>query len=149
MPTTSIRSVVYAGTLLCVSLPAYAQDPVLAPPIAATDSSPAAAALHGRALADQRGMGGRFGGGLAAGLTLGIFGAGMVYIIAGSDDAYLAPTDALRLSGANPTYSLAFQQGYSERLKARRKSSALKGGLLGTLALVTLIVVSNASSGGN
>ena len=112
----------------------------------AADSTASAAVLHGRAAADRRSLGGRFAGGLASGLLLGLIGTGITYAIAGSDDASLSAAEAAQLASANPVYSLAFQQGYTERLKARRKSSALTGGLLGTAAIVTIVLVANSSN---
>jgi hypothetical protein len=133
--------------LVLGAMPAYAQDPAPAPQPVVTDSSPAAAVLQGRAVAERRGMSGRFAGGFASGLLLGLIGTGITYAIAGSDDTALPALEAARLSSANPNYSLAYQQGYSERLKSRRRSSALTGGLLGTLTFVVIYV--SATSGSN
>lgn len=130
------------ATLVLAASPAYAQDPppAPAPAPAAVDSSSAAGVLQGRALANRQGMGPRFFGGYASGFFLGFLGAGIAYLVAGSDDTPVPPPEATQLSTATPTYSLAYQQGYAERLKARRRSSALKGGLLGTLTITVLIV---------
>ena len=133
------------ATLVVGAIPAYAQDPAPTAQPVAVDSSPAAAVLHGRALAERRGMGGRFAGGFASGVLLGLIGTGITYVIAGSDDTSLPAMEAARLSATNPTYSLSYQQGYSERLKSRRRSSALTGGLLGTLTFVVIYV--SATSG--
>jgi hypothetical protein len=142
---TNTWAVTLCVLLVLGALPAYAQDPAAAPPPSPTDSSAAAAVLHLRALAETRGTGGRFAGGFASGLLLGLIGTGIVYAIAGSDDTSIPALEATRLSTASPTYSLAFQQGYSERLKSRRRSSALTGGLLGTLTVVVIYV--SATSG--
>jgi len=139
------RAATLCALLVLGARPAYAQAPAAAPQPSATDSSAAAAVLQGRALAETRGTGGRFAGGFVSGVLLGLIGTGIVYAIAGSDDTSVPALDAARLSTANPTYSLSFQQGYSERLKARRKSSALTGGLLGTLTFVVIYV--SATSG--
>lgn len=129
------------------ALALHGQEPTPpAPTAAATDSSPSAAVLHGRAAAERRGTGGRFVGGFASGLLLGLIGTGITYAIAGSDDASLPAMEAAKLTTAHPNYSLAYQQGYAERLKAKRKSSALTGGLLGTL---TVVVVYVAATSGN
>jgi len=37
-------------------------------------------------------------------------------------------------------YQLAFRQGSEERVRSRRESAALRGGLLGTAAIVLIIV---------
>jgi hypothetical protein len=139
------RTGALCATLVVGAIPAYAQDPAPAPPPVVADSSAAAAVLHGRALAERRGMGGRFAGGFASGILLGLIGTGITYAIAGSDDTSLPALEAARLSTTNPAYSLAYQQGYSERLKSRRRSSALTGGLLGTLTFVVIYV--SATSG--
>lgn len=143
MPAPSLvrTATVCVGLALAPAFPARGQDPAAAAPApAVTDSSPAAAVLQGRALADRQGMGGRFVGGFASGFLLGLIGTGITYVIAGSDATTLPAAESARLNAANPTYSLSFQEGYAERLKARRRSSALTGGLLGTLAIVTIYV---------
>lgn len=130
-----------------VPIALLAQAPVAPPATPVTvDSSPAAAVLHGRLAAERRSMGGRFAGGFASGLFLAFFGMGMTYVIAGSDDACPPVWDAPQLATTSPTYELAFRQGYAERLKSRRRSSALKGGILGTLAVVVLVVASASNN---
>jgi heme/copper-type cytochrome/quinol oxidase subunit 3 len=131
------RAAVLVPLLAVFAFAVHAQEPI--PPAAATvtptDSSPAAALLHGRAAAERRSTGRRFTGGFVSGLLLGFLGTGITYIKAGNDDAPLPAMETARLASASPTYSLAYQLGYADRLKAKRKSSALKGGLLGTLIL--------------
>ena len=85
-------------------------------------------------------MSGRFVGGFASGFLLGLIGTGIAYVIAGSDNTALPAAESAPLNAANPTYALSFREGYSERLKARRRSSALTGGLLGTLTVIVVIV---------
>ena len=147
MGTSSLAIAAALSTSLAlVTAPAQAQQPTQAAPAAATDSSPAAAVLQGRALAERPGMSGRFAGGFASGLALGLIGTGIAYAIAGSDNASLPALEAAQLATANPTYQLSFQQGYAERLKSRRRSSALTGGLLGT---ATFVVIYVAATSGN
>jgi hypothetical protein len=143
--STLTRVTILSATLVLEAFQAHAQDPAAAAQPPGIDSSAAAGVLHGRALAETRGMGGRFAGGFASGVLLGLIGTGIAYVIAGSDGTSLPAAEAARLSTASPTYSLAFQQGYSERLKSRRRSSALTGGLLGTLTFVVIYV--SATSG--
>jgi hypothetical protein len=127
--------------------PAHAQElsvsGVSAP---ARDSTASEAVLHGRAAAERRGVGGRFAGGFASGFLLGLIGTAITYAIAGSDDASMPAQEAAQLTAANPTYSLAFQQSYIERLEARRRSAALTGGLIGTATVVTILLVANSSN---
>ena len=129
------RAAVLVPFLAVFAFAVHAQKPI--PPAAATvtptDSSPAAALLHGRAAADRRSTGRRFTGGFVAGLLLGPLGTAITYVKAGGDDAPLPAMETARLASASPTYSLAYQLGYAERLKAKRKSSVLKGGLLSML----------------
>jgi hypothetical protein len=119
---------------------AAAQGGVAAAAPASVDSAPAAAMLHGQALANQQSVGGRFAGGFAAGFFLGLIGTGIAWAVAGSDDTPVPSTHASQLASSNPNYNLAFQQGYSARLKSRRKSSALTGGLVGTAVIVTILL---------
>ena len=110
------------------------------------DSTFAAATLHGQALANQQAVGGRFAGGFVGGLFLGLIGTGIAWAVASGDDTPLPTAQAMQLANANPNYTLAFQQGYSTRLKSRRKSNALTGGLVGTATAVVIIV---AATSGN
>lgn len=140
-------SVVTAAGVLLPLVPSALQAQEPAPSTAGrVDSTPAAAMLHGQALAERQPVGGRFAGGLASGLLLGLIGTGIVWAVAGSDDTPVPIAHALQLANANPNYNLAFQQGYSARLKARRKSSALTGGLVGTATVVVLYL---AATSGN
>lgn len=142
-PASVVTATVLALALVPVALPAQEPTPA-APPRA--DSTPAAATLHGQALAERQAVGGRFAGGFVSGLFLGLIGTGIAWAIAGSDDTPLPTAEASQLTRVNPDYHLFFQQGYSTKLKARRKSSALTGGLVGTATFVTIYLVATSNN---
>lgn len=137
-PATLITAASFV--LALVATPLLAQNPAAAP--TSVDSTPAAATLHGQALAERQRVGGRFAGGFASGLFLGLIGTGIAWAIAGSDDTPLPTAEATQMVNVNPNYHLFFQQGYSARLKSRRKSTAL----VGTAAFVVIYI---AATSGN
>ena len=92
----------------------------------------------GQISADAAGTGGSFWGGFAGGLFLGLIGTGIAYAAQGPADA-----PALQLAEAQKhgsEYLLGFQQGFAEKSKRKKRSSALLGGLVGTGTLVLLVV---------
>ena len=131
-----------AALALALSPALTAQGPSNPPAPAAVhpDSTIEAAVAQGRAAAQQPGVGGRFAGGFAAGVGLGLIGTGVVYAVAAGSNADLPADQAAQLSGASPAYREAYERAYRERLRSRRKSSALTGGLVGTALIVTILV---------
>ncbi len=148
MPTLRqpVLILVTFSALVAYGTPALGQQPApAAPQLAVADSSPTAAVLHGRAAADRQGTGGRFAGGYVPGLFLGLIGTGIAYAVASTSDVSVPALEAAQLISANANYSVSYQQGYGERLRSRRKSAALTGGLLGTLTF--LVIYASATSG--
>ena len=86
--------------------------------------------VDGNLAAEHVRMSGRFVGGLFAGLTFGLIGTLVAYNSAGGSAAALPPW----ISDSSPKYIAGFQQSYNARLRDRRQSTALTGGLIGTLA---------------
>lgn len=140
-PALVVSTAALAFTLVSVRLAAQESTPTTR-----SDSSPAAATLQGKALAERQAMGGRFAGGYVSGLFLGLIGTGIAWAVAGSDDTPLPAAEASQLVNTNPNYQLFFQQGYETRLKSRRKSSALTGGLLGTATFVAIYIVATSAN---
>jgi hypothetical protein len=98
--------------------------------------------LEGHSAAQQVPTSGRFVGGFAAGFGLGLIGTGIVYAIASSTPD--VPETQMALIQAQPAaYQAAYQEAYRRDIKSRRQSNALIGGLVGTAAVVTLILSAN------
>jgi hypothetical protein len=76
-------------------------------------------------------------GGFVGGLTLGPIGAGLAWTLANNSDVALGLERRMLLSyDGGPTYADAFERAYAAALLERRKRSALRGGIIGTAALV-------------
>jgi hypothetical protein len=76
-------------------------------------------------------------GGFLGGLTLGPIGAGLAWTLANNSDAEM-PIERWRLlmQEVDVSYADAYQASYAQALHARRKRAALRGGIIGTAALV-------------
>lgn len=131
-----------ALVLTAIAAPALQAQQVAptVPTRAAADSSPAMAILHGQAAGDQVGTGGSMLGGFAGGFFLGLIGTGIAYAVASGSNAELPSFEAARIARTPGDYQIAFRQGFQERVRARKKASALTGGLLGTAVIVTLVL---------
>ena len=122
-------------------------------PLTATPTQPAPMSterflqgrVDGRLFAEQASTSGRFVGGLGAGMLLGLIGTGIAYAVA-DNDGITTPDEALLRGAGDQGYLTGFEEGYAQRLRARRKSAALGGGLLGTGVIVLIIV---SAAGGN
>jgi len=81
-------------------------------------------------------------GGFVGGLTLGPIGAGLAWTLANNSDVALGVDRRMILHyDGGATYIDAFERAYAEALLERRKRSALRGGVLGTAALVATATV--------
>lgn len=81
-------------------------------------------------------------GGFVGGLTLGPIGAGLAWTLANNSDAKLGVDRTMLLTyDGGPAYIQAYEEAYAEALRARRKRSALRGGIIGTAALVATATV--------
>ncbi|HEY8468351.1 MAG TPA: hypothetical protein VIL18_01850 [Longimicrobiales bacterium] len=108
----------------------------------------AAGIVDGELAAQSPGTVGWGIGGFASGLFLGLIGTGVTYALAGSSNADLPPAIMASLSDRSPEYRMGFQQGYANKLRARRKSSALIGGALGTAVLVVAVISATSEDDG-
>lgn len=96
--------------------------------------------FQGKRQAESLSTAGSTMGGFAGGFFLGILGTVLAVVAQGepSTPFYLLPEEK--------ECKLPFVQGYQERGKSRKKTAALTGGVVGTLALVVVLV---AASSGN
>jgi hypothetical protein len=142
------RAVLVAGALMACWAPAAGQQPALdtLPP----GLEPAGMALDSATLGARRGLAaaryestqGWIWGGFAGGLTLGPIGAGLAWTLANNSDVALGVDRRMLLQyDGGSTYIEAFERAYAEALLARRKQSALRGGILGTAGLVATATV--------
>ncbi|MDQ3996362.1 MAG: hypothetical protein M3303_05035 [Gemmatimonadota bacterium] len=111
----------------------------------------ASAALFLQAQADGRMAAARAGtagwaiGGFASGFFVGLIGTGVSWALAGSSHVELPADQRLLIVSQPVTYQQAYEKGYADRVRSKRKSSALTNGLLGTALFLTIFV--SATSG--
>lgn len=101
--------------------------------------------LDGQVAAQNVGSGGWFIGGVATGALTGLIGTAVIWVAAGSSDVSVPADRRLQIINQNSIYQQSFESGFGERLKAQRKRSALRGGLLGTAAFVVWYLASLSS----
>lgn len=102
--------------------------------------------LDGQTSAQGVGTGGWMVGGVVTGVLTGLIGTAIIWAVAGSSDVSVPADRRLVIVDENATYQQAFEAGYGEKLKSKRKSAALGGGLLGTAALVLIVLSSGSDS---
>lgn len=122
-------------------------SPQPAPAVAApmTPEALSRAQLEGQTAAMNVGTGGWFGGSFVSGLFLGLIGTGVSYGVAAASNVEMPPEKRLMITNPDPSYHAFAEKAFADKVHAKRKSAALKGGLLGTAAFVLLYV--SASSG--
>jgi hypothetical protein len=101
-------------------------------------SSVVAAVAEGRELAESEGTGGWFAGGVGSGVLLGLIGTAVITVAANNSSNNVPASQQSILATKRPDYSQAFARGYREKLKSKKRTSALTGGLLGTAAFVAI-----------
>ena len=112
---------------------------------AADASSVVSTALaEGNAMAGSQSTAGWFAGGLASGVILGLIGTAVITIAANNSSVHPPASQQSVLATKSPDYVQAFTRAYRDRLKSKKKTSALTGGLIGTAAFV-LIYASSRS----
>lgn len=137
------RLISIMAVLILLATPVMAQQvqDKAAQPVAA--KTMADGMVAGQMIADTKGTGGSFAGGLAGGLFLGLIGTAIAYVAQGPSDLPAANVIDAQKFGSD--YTLGLQQGFAERSKSKKKKAALGGGLLGTAALVVLVVNAGGS----
>jgi hypothetical protein len=119
--------------------------------LTAAQVSQAAATLLAQAQADGNmaamnvGTGGWFAGGLVSGVLLGLIGTGVSWAVAANSNVDLPPDKRLLITSQPITYQQVYEKSFGDKVKSKRRSSALTGGLLGTATFVLIYL--SASSG--
>jgi hypothetical protein len=112
-------------------------------------ANPAAssAALYAQAQADGRLAAASVGtGGWAiGGFFVGLIGTGVSWALAGSSGVELPPDKRLHLASQPIEYQQAYEKSFADKVRSKRKSSALTNGLLGTSLFLTIFF--SATSG--
>jgi len=138
-----------------VTTPAPYKQPTLLGPAAYGQSAFAGASdivaratLDGARTADMRGTGTYIAGGFVSGALLGLIGTVIAYAAADTDKPNVPVQPTPMYADTSATYLLAFRRGYDDRLRSKRKSAALGGGLLGTaVAVVAIVSYLNSQNG--
>ena len=144
------HSLLYAFTALAlVVTPLSAQQPAQqAKPdsVAAGQDTPALivqAQADGTTSGATVGTTGWVASGFVSGLVLGLVGTGITWALAGYSDPKLPRTKQLLIANEPVTYRLVYEKSFTDKVKTKRKSSALTGGLLGTGTLLILFIASH------
>src|SRR5687768_17447127 len=102
--------------------------------------------LDGTTAAQSVGTGGWMAGGAATGLPTGLIGTAVIWAVAGSSEVSVPADRRLQIAEQPATYQQQYEAGFGEKLKSKRKGAALGGGLLGTAALLLLVVSASGDS---
>jgi hypothetical protein len=134
--------------LLAAAVPAYAQTPVpvekrdtvyvTQAPQAYAAKTAAEGMLEGRMAAKNQGTGGYVAGGFLGGLTLGLIGTGIVYLVAASSATEVPAGQQVVMINTPPDYRAAYIDAYGHEIRSKRKTSALVGGLAGTATFLVI-----------
>jgi hypothetical protein len=143
---------VLAATLLLAPL-AAAQEPAQQGKLDSASAAAAAAAALAQGKADGQAAAATVGteswyfGGFLSGLLVGLIGTGVSYALAASSGVELPPERRLLVSSQAAPYQQAYEKAYVGKVKSKRKSNALTGGLLGTATFLTIYfsIVNNNS----
>ncbi len=127
-------------SMLVFGAPLHAQQQ---PPAPATVSgqSPEAAMAKARLDGEIAAMntGGWFGRSVAIGAVTGLLGTAVTYAVAATSTPELPTEKKLALANQLPDLQAVYEKGYADKVRAHRKSTSLKGGLLGTLVFLVLV----------
>lgn len=129
-----------AMAVLAIALPLQAQQQPA--PAALTSNSTAAelakARMDGEVAATN--VGGWFGRSVVIGALTGLIGTTITYAVAATSTPQL-PTDKKLIIADKPAEAqVMYEKGYADKVRSKRKSTALGGGLLGTAAFVVLVL---------
>ena len=138
-----VRIVGFLALVLAFSsVPAVAQQQPAQPQ--STADAIAEGSLQGRAAAEGIGTGGYLAGGLLSGVTLGLIGTGITYAVAANSGVEVPASEMMMARERGAAYTQAYQEAFRDRVKDKRKSSALIGGLSGTAILLVLVASAGA-----
>ena len=99
----------------------------------------AAGLLAGEQMGQLDGGTGRGGTGFAVGLFTGFIGTGIGYAVLGP--APLSRQALLALEEKNTEYQLGFRNGWEEETKSKKRSSFVKGGVIGTIITIAALLI--------
>ncbi len=94
--------------------------------------------LDGELLAEGQRTGGKLGACLGVGVLTGLIGTGIGYFVIGSEP--LSAEALQRNVGRSADYQLGFKTGWERKTRSKKRGAFLAGGLLGTAALVVMVV---------
>jgi len=140
--STHALTVVLASMLL-FGAPLHAQQQPAA--VTVSGQSPEAALAKARLDGEVAALntGGWFGRSVVIGAFTGLIGTTVTYAVAATSTPELPAEKKLAIANQSPDLQAIYEKGFADKVRARRKSTSLKGGLLGTAVFVVLI----ASSG--
>jgi hypothetical protein len=131
------RAVLAMTFLVAVPLGAQPQPS----PVALSTGSPAAelakARLDGEVAATN--AGGWFGRSVVIGALTGIVGTTITYAVAATSTPQLPTEKKLVIADKPQDVQAMYEKGYADKVRSKRKSTALGGGLLGTAAFLAIV----------
>jgi hypothetical protein len=135
----------FAIALMAIALPLHAQQQQA--PAGLSSTAPAVelakARLDGEVAATN--AGGWFGRSVVIGALTGLIGTTITYAVAATSTPELPTEKKLLIADKPQDFQVMYEKGYADKVRKKRKSTALGGGLLGTAAFVALVVTSSGS----
>jgi hypothetical protein len=89
--------------------------------------------------------GGWFGRSVAIGALSGLIGTVVTYAVASNSGVELPVDKKLLIAQQPAAYQMIYEKGYSDKVRQKRKSTSLSGGIVGTAAFVLLVISSSGS----
>ena len=126
-----------------VAIPAGAQQQPS--PVALSSGTPTAelakARLDGEVAATN--TGGWFGRSVVIGALTGIIGTTITYAVAATSTPQLPTEKKLVIADKPQDVQVMYEKGYADKVRSKRKATALGGGLLGTAAFIAVVFSGN------
>ena len=94
--------------------------------------------IEGELMGDQLAVGGKLALGLTVGFLTGLIGTGIGYFVIGPQG--LDGQALAKYSEKGEQYKLGFRSGWDKKTQTKKRNSFLAGGLLGTAAIVVVII---------
>lgn len=141
MLTLIQRTVAIAVFTVAMPLQAQQQPAPAALSSNASTAELAKARLDGEVAATN--AGGWFGRSVVIGALSGIIGTTITYAVAASSTPQLPTEKKLAIADKPQDVQVMYEKGYADKVRSKRKSTALGGGLLGTAAFVAFVFSGN------
>lgn len=138
------RITLVAASLL-LGVPATRALAQTLPPPAPASADTIRAASEGRAAAAAHG--GWTGRGFAAGMSLSLFGTGLVYGLAPGSEVQLPAAWRQAIAAEPPLFQQHFERGYAEQVRRKRRATGLKASLIGA-GVISAVVLGPALASG-